>query len=518
MLVRGVRIGTESVTVLDTDDGYLIRASTRLSPPVDITTSRFELAYDENWHPRRISVEGMFRGSLFTLSSVMGPNGAASTLLLGGQQSSATQSVPADAIMLPDNFFAPYEALAARLAPLAAGDTLPIFVVPEALATATVDRIGERQLSTPGGVVNIREYDLTMRLPAGPLQFNVWVDGNQRLARVLVPSSSIVAVRSDISSVLSREIVVTNPTDETLFIPASGFSLGATITPPTDGNTEARPVILVAGFGDEDRERQIGGVPIYGHLAGQLAEAGFFVVRYDRRGLGQSGGRTESATLEDLADDVREIVRWLRRRDDVNADRVALVAHGQSSAVALIATEREGRIKALGLLAAPAGSGVEVTLAQQRRELAAMPIEESDRQQRIALQRGIIDAVLTGNGWENLPAALRRQADTPLFRSWLQFSTAEIVEDIDEPMLILRGAIDAEVIESDADRLAQLSADRDRAVTFTRRVTIPGVNHLLTPASTGSPAEYGVLPDPNVSPLVGSAIAEWLNQVMPARR
>ena len=32
------------------------------------------------------------------------------------------------------------------------------------------------------------------------------------------------------------------------------------------------------------------------------------------------------------------------------------------------------------------------------------------------------------------------------------------------------------------------------------------------------PAEYAVLPDPRVSPLVGSAIAEWLNQVMPPRR
>ena len=517
VLVQGVRIGTERVTVTRADGGFQIRGSSRLEPPIDIVTSQLEIDYGPEWRPQRVAVAGTFRGSVFALNSTFGPAGASSTVLQGGQTSTTTQEVAPDAVLLPNNFFAAYEALAARLAALEPGATVPVYIVPEATATATIDRVTPRRLATPDGEVEIREVDLTFGLPAGTMPVNVWVDAAGRLARVMIPASSIVAVREDISSVLAREIVVNNPTDETTFIPASGFSLGATITPPVDGNRNARPVILVAGTGQENRERVLYGVPIYGQLAGALAEAGFFVVRYDRRGLGQSGGRIESATLEDFAEDVRSVVSWLRRRDDVDDDRIALVAHGQSAAVAMIATRREGRVKALGLLAAPGGSGVEVTLEQQRRELAAMQLDEAERQRRIALQRAIIDAVLTGDGWAAFPPALQRQADTPLFRSWLQFNPTDTIRRIDEPMLILRGALDHEVIETDAERLAQLSADRGRALIFTRRVSLPGLNHLLVRAQTGEPSEYTSLTDRAVDAGVPAAIVEWLNQVMPPR-
>ena len=34
-----------------------------------------------------------------------------------------------------------------------------------------------------------------------------------------------------------------------------------------------------------------------GQIARALVDAGFLVVRYDKRGIGQSGGRAESATI-----------------------------------------------------------------------------------------------------------------------------------------------------------------------------------------------------------------------------
>ena len=37
----------------------------------------------------------------------------------------------------------------------------------------------------------------------------------------------------------------------------------------------------------------VAGIPLFAQLAGQLAEREFVVLRYDKRGTGQSGGRTE---------------------------------------------------------------------------------------------------------------------------------------------------------------------------------------------------------------------------------
>ena len=90
--------------------------------------------------------------------------------------------------------------------------------------------------------------------------------------------------------------------------------------------------------------------PIFGQLAAGLADAGYLVVRYDKRGVGQSGGRPESAGLEQYSDDVRTMVEYLERRNDVNDDRIIVLGHGEGGWIALLAAARENEIDALALL------------------------------------------------------------------------------------------------------------------------------------------------------------------------
>ena len=79
------------------------------------------------------------------------------------------------------------------------------------------------------------------------------------------------------------------------------------------------------------------GIPTLAQLAGAIADAGFLAVRYDKRGFGQSGGRSESATIQDFAEDVRAVVRWLEKRKDVDPKRIAVVGHSEGAWVALLA-------------------------------------------------------------------------------------------------------------------------------------------------------------------------------------
>ena len=146
-------------------------------------------------------------------------------------------------------------------------------------------------------------------------------------------------VRADLSSVTVRTHVHSNPGDEAVTIPATGFNIGATLTRPPKAapGTRLPTVILLSGFAANDRDGYIAGIPVTGQLAGALANAGFMTVRYDKRGYGQSGGRSESATLIDYADDVRTVMRWLSARNDVDPRRIAVVGHSDGSWIALLA-------------------------------------------------------------------------------------------------------------------------------------------------------------------------------------
>ena len=67
------------------------------------------------------------------------------------------------------------------------------------------------------------------------------------------------------------------------------------------------------------------------------------MVRYDKRGVGQSGGRSEFATLGDYAEDVVAVVKFLEKRKDIDPKRIALVGHSEGAAVALLAARRAGK-------------------------------------------------------------------------------------------------------------------------------------------------------------------------------
>ena len=107
------------------------------------------------------------------------------------------------------------------------------------------------------------------------------------------------------------------------------------------------------GSGPVDRDENVAGIPIFTQLAGALAQQGYLVVRYDKRGVGQSGGRDERATIEDFAGDVLSVFEWLKKRKDVDKKAISVVGHSEGGAVAMIAGAREKDIAALVLIAAP---------------------------------------------------------------------------------------------------------------------------------------------------------------------
>ena len=49
---RSQPIGREEVTVIRQADAWIVRGSSRLGPPIDITSRTAEVIYDSQWRPK----------------------------------------------------------------------------------------------------------------------------------------------------------------------------------------------------------------------------------------------------------------------------------------------------------------------------------------------------------------------------------------------------------------------------------------------------------------------------------
>jgi hypothetical protein len=388
-------------------------------------------------------------------------------------------------------------------------------------ATVTVRSVTDDRVRTQSEVLQFRRYELDLVTTKISARIEIWADVSGRMLRLTVLDQAFDIVRADIASITSRREQAARPNDQAVTIPAYGFGLMATLSQPASKPSPAfrfPAIVLVGGSEPIDREESAAGVPVFGQLASALADAGFIVVRYDRRGVGQSGGRADTANLSDYADDAGAVVNFLKRRKDVDPARIAMLGYGEGGAVASVAASRGGNIAALVLVASPGVTGGALALEQQVLMLARQNTPEAERDAKLQQQQQLHLALITGIGLESIPADLRRRADTPWFRSFLAYDPAKVVKNLEQPILIVHGDLDREILPANADKLAAIArARRGPAGAAVKLVKIPGVNHLLVPAQTGENEEYATLADRGVAPSVVSAIDAWLKVVLKAK-
>lgn len=555
IFVQGTPVGREEITTRVDGAGTTITSRGRTAAPVNTTLENVEIRYDPQGSPESLVVDGLVDGEPVVTRTRVRDGSATTQRLAQGKTVTTTHPISPNAIVLSNGIFAPFSALAQRLAAAPAGTEFRVLVVPDGDARARLSAIRNEQMQTGATIFNVRRYDLAYGSGGAetPLSLTVAADGS--LLRISIPAQSMDVLREDIAGVNTRTSVYSNPGDQRLLVPSLGFNLGATITLPattappppppapartvaparTAANARSAPpapvttappeatapagpksaaVVLVAGRESPGRDAISVRTPAMAQLAGALSKAGIVVVRYDNRGTGQSGGRTESATIADYAEDARAVVKWLASRKDVDPKRIAMVGHGDGAWMAMLAASREKRISAVITLASPSSTGEQLLLEQQRRELDEMKLPPAERAAKEALQKQVHAAVLTGKGWQQLPEDVRAVADTPWFQSVLAYDPAKVVGDISAPILVIHGELDREVPVAHAERLVALAQKgKSKSVSL---VTVRGINHLLVPAFTGNVSEYPALIDRNISSDVTSTVTSWLANTLPA--
>jgi pimeloyl-ACP methyl ester carboxylesterase len=518
IFLQGRLVGTEDVTVRQRDGEWIISGTGRLGAPLDLTTRRLEIRYDQAWRPQSLILDASTKGGTLGIQTTFANGQAQNEVNQTGVVKRKQDAIAADTIVLPNLFFGSYEALALRLASIPDGGVFKAYIAPQAEISVKQTARSSQRIETAGRVVDVKTYALTFQNPGSPLDAVLWTDEVGRLLRFEVAAQALLVVHEDLASVASRAQVMSRAGDQNVTIPGNGFNLAGTLSQPSGpANAKGRypAIVLVAGSGPVDRDQTVAGVPIFAQLANAFADAGYYVVRYDKRGTGQSGGREEAATIDDYAEDLRAAVKFLRARKDVDPKRIALFGHSEGAWVALVAASRDEDIPAIVLAAGGSGSGGELVLEQQQHLLGKSNLSPAERQARIDLQKRIQAAVVGQGGWDGIPEPLRRQADTPWFRSFLLFSPSQAISKLKQPILVVQGALDRQVPAHHAEKLAELARARKRVpADRVQLATLDGVNHLLVPATTGELEEYPTLPRKAIDPRVVKTTTEWLAKVL----
>ena len=475
VFVRGAESGIEEVTLFELPHGWTLRGSVKMRAPITVAIDYWEARYDRNWRPLELTINVTEDGVRRTLHSTF--NGAIASIDVSqnDQVERRTVNVAPDAVVLPGLVFGAYEALAARLSTSQRGASFPALIA-ENTVTISVNNVTPETIQVPGRTISARRWTLHLGGEGSKVNMNldVWTEGN-RLLRIDMPSRMLSVVRDDIAAVSARVVSMARPNDETVQIAANGFSLAGTISRPAAANASTTPpgsravparlpaIVLISGSSPTDRDEVVSGIPIFAELANGLADEGFLVVRYDERGVGQSGGRAETATLDEFALDARAVITSLSKRKDVDPKRISAIGYGEGGWIALIAAAREQRLAAVTLVATPATSGSEIVLEQQRAFLDRSGSTGADRQSAIERQKAIIAAVITGKGWENITLDVRRRVDTPLYRSFLTFEPAQAIARVKQPMLVVQPALSREVGPHHGEQVAQFGRTRPRS-------------------------------------------------------
>jgi alpha-beta hydrolase superfamily lysophospholipase len=313
-----------------------------------------------------------------------------------------------------------------------------------------------------------------------------------------------------------------------------GVDLAGTLTLP-DGPGPFTALALVTGSGAQDRDETLLGHKPFLLLADTLTRAGYAVLRVDDRGVGGSGGVLSEAGFDALTDDVVAGVEYLRSRPEIAPERIGLLGHSEGGYLVPLAAQHTDIAFAL-LMAGPAAPGADVLVEQNRLLLQAAGAAPEAVESQVEYVRELIELLRAQEYGDaralaaqqiaaqtaDLPPGQRPtsgQLDvqaaasaTPVYRAFVVHEPAPSLRSLDVPALALFGGRDLQVSPAQNEPLMRdlLAGSPDATVR-----TLPDVNHVLQPAVTGGPEEYGTI-ETTIDPEVLDLLRDWLAQRFPA--
>lgn len=296
---------------------------------------------------------------------------------------------------------------------------------------------------------------------------------------------------------------------------------GTILVPDSDGPRPA--VVLVHGSGKATRNS-----PGFGELAHYLALNGYAVLRYDKRGWGDSAlGDSDTPVLRDLAGDAVSAFRYLASRGDIDPARIGIAGFSEGAWVAGIAAASRGADPSFVILLS--GGAVppwQQELYRVEAELRGAGFKDAEVDKALAFMDRKFLVARSGSGWNDFAAEMRANRREPWYKYAFGWPSAEfaqfawfevlgyepdsILRKIDCPVLAVLGEKDLLTPASATSEALAKAFEGDRAPLL-QVTTLPDANHLLLESKTGSIRYTNELASiDRYAPEFFSTLATWL--------
>ena len=236
--------------------------------------------------------------------------------------------------------------------------------------------------------------------------------------------------------------------------------LEGTLSVPDDPGPHPA-ALLLNGSGPLDRDSNMAGqrLDVAKALATGLAARGVASLRFDKRGVGKSGGEYLTASLSDETADASCALDALRARPD-STGSVAVIGHSVGATVAMRLARAARPPDAYVFLAGAATPGEQVMAWQSRRIAATQPVPWRWFRRTLVRRQAADRARLLASTGATLHV---RGQDLPAhwFREYMAYDPAADLATIAQPVLAVTGAKDIQV---DACRRGGDRADGHRPV------------------------------------------------------
>ena len=280
-------------------------------------------------------------------------------------------------------------------------------------------------------------------------------------------------------------------------------------------------VLIIAGSGPTDRDGNSPMLPGANNslklLAEALAARGIASVRYDKRGVGETGksmllaaAKTKTVLREvDLSFEsyIDDAVRWGKQlRSDRRFSTLTVIGHSEGSLIGMVAAQRLGAHAFVSI--AGAGRPIQQIILEQFKALLTSDLLKKTEE--------ILAQLAAGKTVASVPSELNlllRPSIQPYMISWLRYDPAKEITKLRLPVLIVQGTTDLQVGLGDAKRLA----DGNPAAKL---LLIEGMNHVLKTVPNERNQQVSSYSDPKlpVAPELVSEIGGFVKKNRASRR